>query len=858
MFSRSQKRVVISAAIFVILVLFAVPYIRVSQYKLSVANALSQALGRAVTVQDVSIRTFPQPGLLLSGVVVADDPSISAEPLLRADSVLATIRVTSLWRWRLEIGSLKLSEPSVNLVRTADGRWNLESLLERVRQVPSAPTGKARPETRPRFPYIEADTARINLKLGQEKKAFAFNDADFSLWLASEDEWHMRLKARPIRTDANLTDTGTIKIQGAWRRAATLHETPFQLRVWWDDGQLGQMSSLIYGRDRGWRGSVRASAIIEGKPDDLKIASDARVVDFRRYDIASSESLSLQAHCDAHYNLSQHSASDIYCQSPIGGGMLQANGSFGIAPKQDVDFKVSAENVSAEFLSKLLRHTKKNVPEDLNADGMVSLAFTVRAGDDGQRVWTGDGQSSPLKIQSSVLGKPLLVDATTWHLIGPGTTAIPVPASKAKKLHPPPDEIAQPLDRAFVFEPVSLDLGGATPVVLSGWFGREEYLADVKGEADIERLLQVGRLLGIPTVGAELTGTAKGKLDVAGSWTGFALPGITGSAQLHTVTAKLNGVASPLKIQSAQFAADKTSVSLSKASGAFADVHSALDFSALWSRNCEPQCGITFEVRADQIVVDEVNSLLNPKAQKRPWYAELANTVMGSSRKSLSEIHATGKFTAGRVVLKSVIAGHVTGNVNITSTGFTLDTVNADLFGGKFVGDIAADFSSGTPVYSSNGNLVTVGIANVSALMHDSWGIGKVTAAYKGGASGWNGDELLASAKGTANFQWRDGAFQHISLDAPGKPLQFKVFAGKLELNKGVLTISESKLQAPKSIYDVSGTASLGRDLELKLARDGAPSFSVSGTLEKPKVSPVKVPETQAELTAGTAHARGR
>ena len=189
MFSRSQKRVVIGAAIFVVFVLFAVPYIRVSQYKLSVANALSQALGRAVSVQDVSIRTFPQPGLLLSRVVVADDPSISAEPLLRADSVLATIRVTSLWRWRLEIATLKLSEPSVNLVRTADGRWNLESLLERVRQLPSAPTAKARPETRPRFPYIEADTARINLKLGQEKKAFAFNDADFSLWLASEDEW---------------------------------------------------------------------------------------------------------------------------------------------------------------------------------------------------------------------------------------------------------------------------------------------------------------------------------------------------------------------------------------------------------------------------------------------------------------------------------------------------------------------------------------------------------------------------------------------------------------------------------------------------------------------------------------------
>jgi hypothetical protein len=855
MLSRSQKRVVIGTAIFVLFVLIGVPYIRVSQYKLSVANALSRTLGREVTVQDVSIQTFPQPGLLLRGLVVTDDPAVSAEPMLRADQVLATIRVTSLWRGRLEVATLKLKYPSVNLVRTNDGRWNLESLLERARQIPSAPTAKVSPETRARFPYIEADKGRINLKIGQEKKAFAFSDADFSLWLASEDEWRMRLKARPIRTDANLTDTGTIKMEGAWRRAVTLHETPFQLRVWWEDGQLGQLSSLVYGRDRGWRGSLRASAIVEGMPGDMKISTDARVEDFRRYDIAISESLTLQAHCDAHYSLAQHVVNRLYCQSPMGGGRVQARGSFGVAPKQDIDFSVSAENLSAQFLAALLRRTKKNVAEDLAASGVVTVVFTVRAADNGDSVWTGNGQCSALKIQSSVLREPLLVDATKWHLIGPGTANSALAAPKPRKLHPLRDELPQPSDRAFVFEPVSLDLGGTAPVVLSGWFGREQYVTEAKGDADIERLMQVGRLLGIPTVAAELTGTAKGKLDVSGTWTGFALPEITGSAQLQAVTAKLNGVASPLKIQSAQFSADRESVSFSKASGWFVDMHSALDFSATWPRNCEaqqesdrPRCGMTFSLKADQLNADEINSLLNPKAQKRPWYAAIANTMMGSSRKSLPEIYASGQFTTGRLILKTVTAGHVTGNVTVTPAGFTLDTVNADLLGGKFVGDISAHFGSGTPVYSSNGNLVTVGIANVATIMHDSWGTGSVTASYQGTASGWKADEIIASAKGAANFQWRDGILHHISLEVPGKPLQFKVFAGKVELNQGVLTISESKLESPRSIYLVSGTASLGRDLELKLARDGAPSFSVSGTLEKPKVSPLKLPETQASL----------
>lgn len=857
MLSRSQKRVVLAAAILVIVVLFVVPFIRVSRYKLSIANALSQTLGRDVSVQDVSLQTFPQPGLLLTGVVIGDDPSISSEPMLRAEEVLATIRVTSLWRWRLEIATLKLKYPSVNLVRANDGRWNIESLLEQARRIPSAPTGKKSPERkRARFPYIEADTGRINLKIGNEKKVFALSEADFSLWQDTEDQWRMRLKARPIRTDANLTDTGTIKMEGDWHRAATLHATPLQLRLWWEDGQLGQLTSLAYGRDRGWRGSVRGSAVLDGTPDNLKISLDARLGDFRRYDIATSESVTLQLHCDAQYSFSAHLVNGLGCLSPFGGGLIQIHGGFGILTRRDLDLSISAENISAQSLALLLRHMKKNVPEDVKVSGMASVAFTVRTGENGEQLWAGNGQSSPLRVQSSVLSEPLHVDATRWHLIGPGTDQFTAPANlKSSRKDAGKEQLPQPADRAVAFEPVTLALGGPTPTVLSGWFARDNFLAELKGEVELDRLVQVARLIGLPTVSGELAGDAKGRLQITGRWSEFALPEVTGQALLHGVTAKFNGVANPLKIQSAQFVADATSVSLSKAVGSFVDMHSALEFSATWPRNCAPQqssddalCGADFNVKADQINLDELNSLLNPRAQKRPWYAALANTVMGSSRKSLPDMYAKGQFSTSKLIVKNVTATHVFGNATITPTGFALDTVNADVLGGKFVGDISGMFTGSTPGYASNGNIVMIGIANVAALTRDAWGSGKVTASYKGTAAGWTADEIIASLRGTANFQWRDGTLHHMVLDGSGKPLQFKAFSGKLELAKGVLSISESKLQAPKSIYEVSGTASLGRELELKLERDGAPGFSVSGTLEKPKVSQLNVPDTQAAL----------
>ena len=99
-----------------------------------------------------------------------------------------------------------------------------------------------------------------------------------------------------------------------------------------------------------------------------------------------------------------------------------------------------------------------------------------------------------------------------------------------------------------------------------------------------------------------------------------------------------------------------------------------------------------------------------------------------------------------KVLMRSAGAGAI-GGVTVTAAsgieialfdlvGRLFDAPVANLLGGKFVGDISADFSSGTPVYSSSGNLVTIGIANVASLTHDSWGSGRITASYQGRATG--------------------------------------------------------------------------------------------------------------------------
>ena len=303
MAGRTPRRVMWATLLVVVLgLLLLPPFINVNRYRKRVADSISRALGREVSVSNIELKLLPRPGLVLSNFVVAEDPSYGAEPMLRAATVTAYIRLTSLWRGRLEIGTLDLDSPSLNLVRRPDGHWNLEELVERTAQVASAPTAKTRPEARPRFPYVEASAGRINFKLGQVKKAFAFTDADFALWLESESQWGIRLEGRPMRTDVRVSDTGTLKLDGRFQRGAALRNTPLNFKLTLTRGPLGQITTLIYGHDRGWRGAVSSNATLTGTPEALGITLDAQVDDFRRYDIALGEALRMRVHCTGTYS----------------------------------------------------------------------------------------------------------------------------------------------------------------------------------------------------------------------------------------------------------------------------------------------------------------------------------------------------------------------------------------------------------------------------------------------------------------------------------------------------------------------------------------------------------------------------
>jgi hypothetical protein len=304
----------------------------------------------------------------------------------------------------------------VNLVRNDQGRWNVAALLTRAQQIPSAPTVKATSESRPRFPYVEASDAHINFKIGLEKKAYAFSEADVALWLAAEDEWHIRMEARPIRNDRNLHDTGTVRLEGTFQRASDPRQTPLNLTVAIENGQLGQLSEFAIGRDPGWRGGLDANATLAGTPADLQLTLEATLDDFRRYDITGSDSARMRTRCTARYldtPEQPQSLTGIDCRLPAGNGGTSMRGIVQkIFGRPQYDLSVAVSDLPASVLASALRRMKKGVIADLNAPGEVNGAFTVKSAGSAENsmpVVAGGGSLKGIRLSSRIIQPELVV-----------------------------------------------------------------------------------------------------------------------------------------------------------------------------------------------------------------------------------------------------------------------------------------------------------------------------------------------------------------------------------------------------------------------------------------------------------------
>jgi hypothetical protein len=850
------------AAVLILLGLFLVRP-GVSRLKARIANSISQAVARPVEIGAVHLRFLPQPGFDLENLVIYEDPAFGAEPMLRAPEVTAVVRLTSLLRGRLDVSRLELTEPSLNLVRRADGRWNWEALLERTERTPLAPTAKSKSEARPGFPYIEASSGRINFKAGQEKKPYALLNADFALWQESENTWGARLKAEPLRTDMSLSDAGLLRMNGTWRRAGSLRETPLQFSLEWNGAQLGQLTKLVSGNDKGWRGEVRLEATLSGVPAAMQVGVDASIDDFHRYDISSSEGLRLNAHCNGRYSSVEAMMHEVFCNAPVGNGMITLHGDAGLPGVHRIDLALNLESVPVSAVAQLARRAKKNLPADLVSAGSVQGNFTVKeeGASAGGPEFQGRGEITNLRLQSATTKMEFAPASVPFVLSS--RRASPHGSSKSRAGHQLDAEVLPAPEELHVeFGPLPVALGWTVPAQARGWVGRTGYGLVIRGDGEVLHTLRLASLLGLPAVKASVEGEAAMKLQIAGSWagnvsgssSGFSLPQVNGTVQLRNMHAMMRGVNGPIEISSAelQLLPDEVRVEKLRAQAGGADWTG----SVFLPRGCgiPGTCLVRFDLNTEEVGLTELSNWLGAQPNQRRWY-QMLTPEEPTAPMFLENLRASGKVSAGRLRIHNVVAERVSAALDLERGKLKISELRGDVLGGKYRGDWQADFTAGPATYTGSGTLTGISLGQVANAMHDPWISGTGGGAYQLAASGADSAAFWESAEGGMQFDLRDGVLSHISLVSDEGPLRVGRWQGRVRLQGGEIEIEKGKLVSSVGACEISGTASLGRVLDLKLSRDkdvkperaGSQVYSITGTLAEPRVT-LTTPETQARL----------
>jgi AsmA family/AsmA-like C-terminal region len=822
---RRNVFIVATLVVLLLLAVFVPPLINLGKYRRSITRSISAALGRPVEVGAMQLRLLPTPGIELSGLTVAEDPAFGYEPGLHANSVVVRLRLSSLWRGRLEVGRISLDEASVNLVRSGTGQWNIGSILLRASQIPNEATANRHAGSSPRFPYIEATNARINFKEGVEKRPFSLTNAEFAMWQANSGEWRIRLKAQPVRTDLelHLSDAGALTVEGSLRRAAEIHSMPLNLQAEWRGAQLGQASRLLFGADSGWRGDLDVTTSMQGNAGDLALKTRVQIADLQRQEFQPANSLDVDATCQSRYQHAERLLSDITCFLPAGSGHFLLTGTLQAMAPAATDLQLEVNQVPAQFPITLLGLMRPKAGQ-VAATGAINGSFHWVQG--AQTSLTGDATATgvTVKYANDNLTLPDL------HFV----TETPEP--RGKKLHrsvnaPPPHEPA-----AIFLEPVAVPFGAAAPLTMDARVRRAGFALHFAGAASMDRLVAaassfgyLGRALGA----VRGNGRADMDLRTSGTWIPPAVgdPGMstTGTARVQNVQLRPGFLPAPVDIASADIDFSPATIAWQNVAFHYQDLsmHGSLQLPATCAQGAS--CPATFALQPGDMDCATVESLV---AGKRPGFFGQMLADLGQSRiAGWPPLHGTVQWSTlnvGHLALHNASA-----MVDVAGTSLTLDSLDAGAMGGTLhaKGDMSVE--NGTPHWNLTARLTGIKAPEAAAAFRERWGTGTASGEVQLKFSGLQTSDLTSSAVGTFALTWTNGELS----GGGATPLaRFDRWAATGTIQNKTVTLTTGKIVLGTNAIAASGDIGFDRGLNLAL-KTGRGSMVVGGTLVKPSIT---------------------
>jgi AsmA protein len=187
-----RKWIIVGVVLLVLVVLAGVAVVNlnglINRNKDYLLAQAKEAMGRNVAVGDIGVTLWGGLGVRLKQFSLADDPSFSKEPFVRADDLQVNLQFLPLLRKEFQVSKIILHRPVINLIKDPKGQFNFSTIgrEKEKKEKEKQSARKERPEERAAPPpllvsLVDMDGGEIRYIDRSQGIDFSASQVDFKI-----------------------------------------------------------------------------------------------------------------------------------------------------------------------------------------------------------------------------------------------------------------------------------------------------------------------------------------------------------------------------------------------------------------------------------------------------------------------------------------------------------------------------------------------------------------------------------------------------------------------------------------------------------------------------------------------------
>ena len=740
--NKVRKVVIIVVATLVVLLVAAaliVPHlIDVNQYHNQIQAQLEKRLGRQVSLGNMELSLFP-PSFQVENAVIAEDSRFATgRSFATAEKLAVSVKFWPLLQKDIQIKSLQLDRPHIELVKDAKGAWNFDSLGKRK---PATGEQSAGQFELAHLLITDGQVAITDLQQRQSRVVYDHIDLSVSDF-APNQQFSMKVSA--LLPGAVKQD---ILLEGkAGPIQADALKTPFDGRLRLDQVPISATTKFLNLQAlNGIEAVVSGEAKVRNSGGKLDSSGSIRLDDTHIHNVNVGYPITLD------YDISDNTATDLIQirkgDLKLGSTPITIAGSLNNKPTPaQIDLKLTAASASIGEAARLASAFGVAFGQGTDVTGQVT-ANVQASGATSRPVLNGQMSARNLVISGKEFPQPVKVAAIELALT--------------------PDKI-----RSNDFSATT----GSTSVNVN--FALAQYSAANSSisaslravNARLGEILNIAQAAGVSAADG-MFGDGLLTLDVRAQGPTKDLSALTfdGTGKIQNASLKLLSLTKPVQIHNSDIRFSQNSVMLDKVS---ATVGQTTAGGTLTLKNfAAPQ--VTFALNADKVNVSELQQIFAVAPAKRAGAEhDFWNTVPQARAETKTEPSALnnmtggGTITVGAIQYDDLLLNNAHSTVALDHGVVRMDPITADVCGGKETGNITMDMRPVQPVYSVNLKTDKVDanklISSVSSLKQTLYGVlgSNVNATFSSSSA----DSIARSLNGNLDLNLSNGKLMNMDL----------------------------------------------------------------------------------------------